>query len=162
MRNSTRFVIAAAAAGTVVAALAGCTASPAEGSGSPSPTQAATTTTAAPTTAPTTTSAPAPTTAPAAPAAPTAPTERPTATPTRSALAQHIFDECNKGAADAGVVLEFTAEPSGYAAADDYQLVYPIARFVDGHTDEWAIYTCTLTDDTVHSTFVRGGVTDTH
>ncbi|MBT1676684.1 hypothetical protein [Curtobacterium aurantiacum] len=157
MRNSTRFVIAAAAAGTVLAALAGCTASPAEGSGSPSPTQAATTTAAAPTTAPTTTSAPAPTTAPT-----TAPTEQPTATPTRSALAQHIFDECNKGAADAGVVLEFTAEPSGYAAADDYQLVYPIARFVDGHTDEWAIYTCTLTDDTVHSTFVRGGVTDTH
>lgn len=159
MRNSTRFVIAAAAAGTVLAALAGCTASPTEGSGSPSPTQAATTTAAAPTATATTTSAPAPTTAPT-----NAPAEQPTATPTptRSALAQHIFDECNKGAADAGVVLEFTAEPSGYAAADDYQLVYPIARFVDGHTDEWAIYTCTLTDDTVHSTFVSGGVTDAH
>ncbi|MBT2501301.1 hypothetical protein [Curtobacterium sp. ISL-83] len=77
-------------------------------------------------------------------------------------MAQHIYDECNIGADDANVVLQFTEHPVGRTVRGTYMLVYPIKQFTDGHTDPWAMYTCNLTDDTVHSTFVGGGMIDSH
>ncbi|MGU3408854.1 hypothetical protein ACLBWP_02005 [Microbacterium sp. M1A1_1b] len=141
---------ALAGCATTTAAVSGPTASNAD-SATPTATAAADPVTARPTTPPTPTpvSAPTPTAAPAAPAA----------VPT---LAQHVYQECSKGAEDAGVTLTFTANPSGYTAADGhYQLVYPFT-FNDGHTDPWAIYNCGLTDDTAQSTFLGGGLSDSH
>lgn len=156
MQTHVRPVAAASAAAALVAMLTGCAAASPAGPATSTPNRVESSTSTIPT--PTGTTAPSPTaTAPSPSATPTA-----TATPTVSALAQHIYDECNKGADDAGVVLEFTAEPSGYTSDGKYLLVYPIKQFTDGHTDPWAIYNCTLTDATVGSTFVGGGVTDTH
>lgn len=156
MQTHVRPVAAAAAAAALVATLTGCAAASPAGPATSTPNRVESSTSTIPT--PTGTTAPSPTaTAPSPSATPTA-----TATPTVSALAQHIYDKCNKGADDAGVVLEFTAEPSGYTSDGKYLLVYPIKQFTDGHTDPWAIYNCTLTDATVGSTFVGGGVTDTH
>jgi hypothetical protein len=93
---------------------------------------------------------------------PSKPSSSPSQGSGTSALAQHIYDECSKGAADAGVTLTFTDNPSGYAGSDGtYQLIYPFT-FDDGHTDPYAIYNCTLTDDTVDSSYVSSGMTDSH
>lgn len=93
---------------------------------------------------------------------PESPTPTPSASTTASALAQHVYDECSSGTADAGVTLTFTPHPSGYTGADgNYQLVYPFT-FDDGHTDPYAVWNCTLTDDTVGSSYVGGGLSDTH
>ncbi|RPE83353.1 hypothetical protein EDF28_1895 [Curtobacterium sp. PhB137] len=154
MQTHVRPLVAAAAAAALVAVLTGCAAASQAGPAASTPDPVGTSTSTSPT--PTETTTPSPT------AIATAPSPTASATPTVSALAQHIHDECNKGADDAGVVLEFTAEPSGYTSDGKYLLVYPIKQFTDGHTDPWAIYNCTLTDDTVGSTFVGGGVTDTH
>ncbi len=154
MQTHVRPLVAAAAATALVAVLTGCAAASQASPATSTPDRVGTSTSTSPT--PTETTTPSPT------ATATAPSPTASATPTVSALAQHIYDECNKGADDAGVVLEFTAEPSGYTSDGKYLLVYPIKRFTDGHTDPWAIYNCTLTDDTVGSTFVGGGVTDTH
>ncbi|QYI97006.1 hypothetical protein K0028_15280 [Curtobacterium flaccumfaciens pv. flaccumfaciens] len=94
------------------------------------------------------------------------PSSTPSSSPSQesgmSALAQHIYDECSKGAADAGVTLTFTNDPSGYPGSDGtYQLIYPFT-FDDGHTDPYAVYNCTLTDDTVDSSYVSSGMTDSH
>ncbi|MGW8431815.1 hypothetical protein ACWGJ9_12030 [Curtobacterium citreum] len=80
-----------------------------------------------------------------------------------SALAQHIYNECSLGAAENGITLTFTErELTGYVnEAGHYQLVYPFT-FNDGHDDPYAIYNCALTDDTVTSKFLAGGITDTH
>ncbi|MFJ4074097.1 hypothetical protein [Curtobacterium sp. NPDC089991] len=156
MQTHVRPLVAAAAATALVAVLTGCAAASQAGPATSTPDRVGASTSTSPT--PTETTAPSPTaTAPSPSPSPTA-----SATPTVSALAQHIYDECNKGADDAGVVLEFTAEPSGYSSDGKYLLVYPIKQFTDGHTDPWAIYNCTLTDATVGSTFVGGGVSDTH
>lgn len=73
-----------------------------------------------------------------------------------------IFDECSTGAAAAGVRLTFTADPTGYTTADGrYELIYPFT-FLDGHDDPYAIYNCTLTDNTVTSKYVGGGLSDSH
>ncbi|MBF4606947.1 hypothetical protein [Curtobacterium sp. VKM Ac-1393] len=154
MQTHIRPLVAAAAAAALVAILTGCAAASPAGPATSTPDRVGASTSTSST--PTETTAPSPTA--------TAPSPFPTATatPTVSALAQHIYDECNKGADDAGVVLEFTADPSGYTRDGKYLLVYPIKQFTDGHTDPWAIYNCTLTDGTVGSTFVGGGVTDTH
>lgn len=154
MQTHVRPLVAAAAAAALVAVLTGCAAASQAGPAAPTPDPVGTSTSTSPT--PTETTTPSPT------ATATAPSPTASATPTVSALAQHIHDECNKGADDAGVVLEFTAEPSGYSSDGKYLLVYPIKQFTDGHTDPWAIYNCTLTDATVGSTFVGGGVSDTH
>lgn len=151
MNTSTRLGLTVLTAATLVGALAGC----ATGAAVPtSSTSARTVTTAPPVPTPT------PSTSPTTPAA----TPTPTAGPTSgaSALAQHVFEACSTGAAENGISLTFTADPSGMPGPDgDYQLVYPFT-FVDGHTDPYAIYTCTLTDDTVTSSYVRGGLSDTH
>ena len=90
------------------------------------------------------------------------PSSSPSQGPATSALAQHVYDECSKGAADAGVTLTFTDDPSGYPGSDGtYQLVYPFT-FDDGHTDPYAMYNCTLTDDTVGSSYISSGMTDSH
>lgn len=90
------------------------------------------------------------------------PSSSPSQGPATSALAQHVYDECSKGAAAAGVTLTFTDDPSGYTGSDGtYQLVYPFT-FDDGHTDPYAMYNCTLTDDTVGSSYVSSGMTDSH
>ncbi|MBF4587241.1 hypothetical protein [Curtobacterium sp. VKM Ac-2887] len=154
MQTHVRPLVATAAAAALVAILTGCAAASPAGPATSTPDRVGASTSTSPT--PTETTTPSPT------ATATAPSPTATATPTVSALAQHIHDECNKGADDAGVVLEFTAEPSGYTSDGKYLLVYPIKQFTDGHTDPWAIYNCTLTDATVGSTFVGGGVTDTH
>lgn len=79
-----------------------------------------------------------------------------------SALAQHIYDQCSIGAAAAGVRLRLTENPSGYTESDGhYQLVYPFT-FLDGHDDPYAIYNCGLTNSTVTSKFISGGISDTH
>ncbi|OIH98319.1 hypothetical protein BIU90_00010 [Curtobacterium sp. MCBA15_001] len=79
-----------------------------------------------------------------------------------SALAQHVYDQCSIGAEAAGVRLTFTEKPSGYTEADGHhQLTYPFT-FLDGHDDPYAIYNCGLTDDTVTSTFISGGMSDAH
>ena len=167
-----RLIIATTAVLTVAAALTGCTSSTPDQV--PTATKAASITptpkaavTATPTATPKAVATPAPAPAPAVTeAAVTDPTaaEPPTTAapaPTRSALAQHVYDQCNVGAADAGVRLVFTEHPSGYTSDDRYLLIYPFA-FLDGHSDPYAMYNCALTDDTVTSTFLGGGLTDSH
>lgn len=82
--------------------------------------------------------------------------------PAGSALAQHVFDECSRGAPEAGVRLSFTEHPTGYRDDDGrYQVIYPFT-FLDGHEDPWAVYNCTLTDDSVTSEYVASGLSDAH
>ncbi|WIE66443.1 hypothetical protein DEI99_007870 [Curtobacterium sp. MCLR17_036] len=139
---------------TVAAALTACSSADPTPAPSASTTEATDVTTSTPTPTPSETA----TTVPETPT-PT-PTSRPTSSPTGSALAQHIYEQCSTGAADAGVRLTFTEDPSGYTAANGhYQLVYPF-EFLDGHDDPYAIYTCSLTDDTLQSTWVGGGIGD--
>jgi hypothetical protein len=153
-----RLTITIAAALTVAATLTGCAATTGPAAKPPTePTFTADAPTATPT--PTETAVadpkavtPAPTTSPSSPAAAPAP----------SALAQHIYDECSTGAAEAGVRLTFTEKPSGYPGANGvYQLIYPFT-FLDAHTDPYAIYNCALTNDTITSTYVGGGLSDAH
>ncbi|WP_216852513.1 hypothetical protein [Curtobacterium sp. VKM Ac-2852] len=148
MKTRTRLSVTAVAACVLVAALTGCAAS----APTPSPSATSATTgdgTPAPSPSATATDAVTPSSSPSQGAA-------------ASALAQHVYDECSKGAADAGVTLTFTDDPSGYTGSDGtYQLVYPFT-FDDGHTDPYAMYNCTLTDDTVGSSYVSSGMTDSH
>jgi len=149
-----RPTVAIAVALAVAAALTGCTAH---------------TVVAAPDTSTAKTSAAA--SAPTPSASGTATDDRPAAAPSAtsapsesaaSALAQHVYRECSTGAAAAGVRLTFTAEPSGYTTADGhYQLVYPFT-FLDGHTDPYAVYNCALSDDTITSTYLSSGMSDSH
>ncbi|KIQ10491.1 MULTISPECIES: hypothetical protein [Curtobacterium] len=156
MNTRTRVSLTAVAACVVVAALSGCAAS------TPTPAPSATTAmtgdkTPLPSPSPTATDA-----ATTDDQTPSTPPTSPSKAPGTSALAQHIYDECSKGAADAGVTLTFTDDPSGYPGSDGtYQLVYPFT-FDDGHTDPYAVYNCTLTDDTVDSSYVSSGMTDSH
>lgn len=156
MNTRTRVSLTAVAACVVVAALSGCAAS------TPTPAPYATT---AMTGDKTPLPSPSPTATDAATTdnqTPSTPPTSPSKAPGTSALAQHIYDECSKGAADAGVTLTFTDDPSGYPGSDGtYQLVYPFT-FDDGHTDPYAVYNCTLTDDTVDSSYVSSGMTDSH
>lgn len=156
MNTRTRVSLTAVAACVVVAALSGCAAS------TPTPAPSATT---AMTGDKTPLPSPSPTATDAATTdnqTPSTPPTSPSKAPGTSALAQHIYDECSKGAADAGVTLTFTNDPSGYPGSDGtYQLVYPFT-FDDGHTDPYAVYNCTLTDDTVDSSYVSSGMTDSH
>ncbi|WP_412147747.1 hypothetical protein [Curtobacterium flaccumfaciens] len=149
MNTRTRLSVTAVATGVMVAALTGCAA------GAPTPSPSATSATTGdktPSPSPTATDA----------ATPSTPSSSPSQGPATSALAQHVYDECSKGAADAGVTLTFTDDPSGYTGSDGtYQLVYPFT-FDDGHTDPYAMYNCTLTDDTVDSSYVSSGMTDSH
>ncbi|WIE81423.1 hypothetical protein [Curtobacterium sp. MCSS17_016] len=165
-----RLTITIAAALTVAATLTGCTAND-DPTASPTPTSKPTATAAATTPTPTATAtavadpkAVQPTAAPTVAPAPEPPAAAPTspaAAPAVSALAQHIYDECNKGAADAGVTLQLTANPYGFDSNGRYQLLYPFT-FNDGHDDPYAIYSCVLTDNTADSTFIGGGMTDSH
>ncbi|MBB1198449.1 hypothetical protein [Curtobacterium flaccumfaciens] len=156
MNTRTRVSATALAACVMIAALTGCAAS------APTPSPSATTAmtgdkTPAPSQSPTATDAATPENQP-----PSTPSSSPSQAPGTSALAQHIYDECSKGAADAGVTLTFTNDPSGYPGSDGtYQLIYPFT-FDDGHTDPYAVYNCTLTDDTVNSSYVSSGMTDSH
>ena len=153
MNTRTRLSVTAVAACVMVAALTGCAAS------APTPSPSATSATTGDETP-----APSPSvTATATEAAmPSTPSSSPSQGPATSALAQHVYDECSKGAAAAGVTLTFTDDPSGYTGSDGtYQLVYPFT-FDDGHTDPYAMYNCTLTDDTVGSSYISSGMTDTH
>ena len=153
MNTRTRVSLTAVAACVVVAALSGCAAS------TPTPAPSATT---AMTGDKTPLPSPSPTATDAATTDDQTPSTSPSKAPGTSALAQHIYDECSKGAADAGVTLTFTDDPSGYPGSDGtYQLVYPFT-FDDGHTDPYAVYNCTLTDDTVDSSYVSSGMTDSH
>ncbi|PYY32257.1 hypothetical protein [Curtobacterium sp. MCBD17_030] len=163
-----RLTITIAAALTVAATLTGCTANDGP-TASPTPTSKPTATAAATTPTPTATAsetavadpkAVQPTTAPA-PEPPAAAPTSPAAAPAVSAVAQHIYDECNKGAADAGVTLQLTANPHGFDSNGRYELLYPFT-FNDGHDDPYAIYNCVLSDNTVNSTFIGGGMTDSH
>ena len=161
-----RLTITIAAALTVAATLTGCAANDGP-TASPTPTSKPAATAAATTPTPTATEtavadpkAVQPTTAPA-PEPPAAAPTRPAAAPAVSALAQHIYDECSKGAADAGVTLQLTANPHGFDSNGRYELLYPFT-FNDGHDDPYAIYNCVLTDNTVNSTFIGGGMTDSH
>jgi len=148
MKTRTRLSVTAVAACVLVAALTGCAAS------APTPSPSATSATAGDET-------PAPSPSATATDAVT-PSSSPSQGAAASALAQHVYDECSKGAADAGVTLTFTDDPSGYTGSDGtYQLVYPFT-FDDGHTDPYAMYNCTLTDDTVGSSYVSSGMTDSH
>lgn len=144
------------AACVLVAALTGCAASAL----TPSPSATSATTgnkTPVPSQSPTATDA-----ATAVNQPPSTPSSSPSQKPGTSALAQHIYDECSKGAADAGVTLTFTDNPSGYPGSDrTYQLTYPFT-FDDGHTDPYAVYNCTLTNDTANSSYVSSGMTDSH
>lgn len=155
-----RLTITAAIALTAAAALTGCatTAGPAA---SPSATSTSKPTAAAstPTPAATETAVADPKAVAPATSAPSAPA----AAPSVSGLAQHIYDQCSLGAAENGITLTFTErELPGYVnEAGHYQLIYPFT-FNDGHDDPYAIYNCALTDDTVTSKFVAGGITDTH
>ncbi|MFA0851413.1 hypothetical protein ABRP24_016070 (plasmid) [Curtobacterium sp. WHRI 8282] len=154
MNTRTRLSVTAVAACVMVAALTGCAAS----APTPSPSATSATTgdeTPAPSPSATATDA-------VTPSTPSTPSSSPSQGPATSALAQHVYDECSKGAADAGVTLTFTDDPSGYPGSDGtYQLVYPFT-FDDGHTDPYAMYNCTLTDDTVGSSYVSSGMTDSH
>lgn len=151
MNTRTRVSLTAVAACVVVAALSGCAAS------TPTPAPSATTAMTGDKTP-----LPSPTATDAATTDNQTPSTSPSKEPGTSALAQHIYDECSKGAADAGVTLTFTDDPSGYPGSDGtYQLVYPFT-FDDGHTDPYAVYNCTLTDDTVDSSYVSSGMTDSH
>ena len=156
MNTRTRVSLTAVAACVVVAALSGCAAS------TPTPAPSATT---AMTGDKTPLPSPSPTATDAATTdnqTPSTPPTSPSKAPGTSALAQHIYDECSKGAADAGVTQTITDDPSGYPGSDGtYQLVYPFT-FDDGHTDPYAVYNCTLTDDTVDSSYVSSGMTDSH
>lgn len=148
MKTRTRLSVTAVAACVLVAALTGCAAS------APTPSPSATSATAGDET-------PAPSPSATATDAVT-PSSSPSQGAAASALAQHVYDECSKGAADAGVTLTFTDDPSGYTGSDGtYQLVYPFT-FDNGHTDPYAMYNCTLTDDTVGSSYVSSGMTDSH
>ncbi|MBT1632149.1 hypothetical protein [Curtobacterium flaccumfaciens] len=148
MKTRTRLSVTAVAACVLVAALTGCAAS------APTPSPSATSSTAGDET-------PAPSPSATATDAVT-PSSSPSQGAAASALAQHVYDECSKGAADAGVTLTFTDDPSGYTGSDGtYQLVYPFT-FDNGHTDPYAMYNCTLTDDTVGSSYVSSGMTDSH
>lgn len=160
-----RIVRTAAAVSVLVVALVGCasesTARP-QASGTPSSSSTATTTpadagTVTPSTTPSTTTEP--TRTGTGTAEPTAVATQP-ASPA-SALAQHVFDTCRQGAEDAGVTLQYTDDPQGSSSPSGWSVVYPF-RFDDGHDDPYAIFTCTLTDDTVHSTYVGSGLGDTH
>ncbi|MCE0457890.1 hypothetical protein [Curtobacterium flaccumfaciens] len=148
MNTRTRLSVTAVAACVLVAALTGCAAS------APTPSPSATSATAGDET---------PALSPSATATDAVtPSSSPSQGAAASALAQHVYDECSKGAADAGVTLTFTDDPSGYTGSDGtYQLVYPFT-FDDGHTDPYAMYNCTLTDDTVGSSYVSSGMTDSH
>ncbi|MBT1670434.1 hypothetical protein KK092_13695 [Curtobacterium flaccumfaciens pv. flaccumfaciens] len=149
MNTRTCLSVTAVATGVMVAALTGCAAS------APTPSSSATSASTGdktPSPSPTATDA----------ATPSTPSSSPSQGPATSALAQHVYDECSKGAAAAGVTLTFTDDPSGYTGSDGtYQLVYPFT-FDDGHTDPYAMYNCTLTDDTVGSSYVSSGMTDSH
>ncbi len=149
MNTRTRLSVTAVVTCVMVAALTGCAAS------APTPSSSATSASTGdktPSPSPTATDA----------ATPSTPSSSPSQGPATSALAQHVYDECSKGAADAGVTLTFTDDPSGYTGSDGtYQLVYPFT-FDDGHTDPYAVYNCTLTDDTVDSSYVSSGMTDSH
>ncbi len=146
-----RLTIATVTALTAVAALTGC---------------ATSTGTAAPTTpnthvSKTANATPSPSATDTAVADPKAVEPTTSAAPTVSALAQHIYDECSAGAADAGITLTLTETPTGYTSDGKYLLLYPFT-FNDGHDDPYAIYNCALTDNTVNSTFIGGGLSDTH
>lgn len=154
-KNRIRLTLGLAASFAVAATVTGCAAtSPADTTTTP---RASASAVVAPSPSETPSATPAPTVAPSR----TPATSEPTGGSSVSALAQHVYDACNTGADDAGVVLEFTADPSGYTSDGKYMLIYPM-HFADGHIDPWAIYNCTLSDDTVDSTFLGGGVTDMH
>ena len=151
-----RLIFATAAVLTAAAALTGCSAAttPAASPSTPGATKAAANS-SAPDPTPSATE-----TAVADPEA--AATSTPAATPSVSALAQHIYDQCNTDAAENGVTLTYTDDPHGYITADgSYQLIYPFT-FNDGHTDPYAIYNCGLTNESITSTYVGGGLGDSH
>jgi hypothetical protein len=154
MNTSTRLGTTVLTAAALIGALAGC----ATGAAVSAPTASgdtATTTSVAPTPTPT----PSPS---AATAADVPPTQTPTPVTSAPSLAQHVFDACSTEAAENGVTLTFTPDPSGSTSSDgSYQLIYPFT-FDDGHTDPYAIYNCTLTDDTITSSYVKGGLGDAH
>ncbi|MCS5505371.1 hypothetical protein [Curtobacterium flaccumfaciens] len=151
MNTRTRISVTAVAACVMVAALTGCAAS------APTPSPSATSATTGDETP-----APSPSATATDAVTPSTPSSSPSQGPATSALAQHVYDECSKGVAAAGVTLTFTDDPSGYTGSDGtYQLVYPFT-FDDGHTDPYAMYNCTLTDDTVGSSYVSSGMTDSH
>ena len=159
-----RTALTAAAACALLAALTGCAAAAPAGPATSTPRAvSATDATSAPPVV--SSSQPSPTESavadpePAEPASDPAPTGDPA--PTVSALAQHVYDECSKGAADARITLRLTDHPSGSSSNGGYLLIYPFT-FTDGHDDPYAIYDCLLTDDTVDSTFVSGGLSDAH
>jgi hypothetical protein len=154
MNTSTRLGTTVLTAAALIGALAGC----ATGAAVSAPTASrdtATTTSVAPTPTPT----PSPS---AATAADVPPTQTPTPVTSAPSLAQHVFDACSTEAAENGVTLTFTPDPSGSTSSDgSYQLIYPFT-FDDGHTDPYAIYNCKLTDDTITSSYVKGGLGDAH
>jgi hypothetical protein len=152
MNTSTRLGTTVLTAAALIGALAGC----ATGAAVSAPT-------ASRDTATTTSVAPTPTPSPsAATAADVPPTQTPTPVTSAPSLAQHVFDACSTEAAENGVTLTFTPDPSGSTSSDgSYQLIYPFT-FDDGHTDPYAIYNCTLTDDTITSSYVKGGLGDAH
>ncbi|WNY34967.1 hypothetical protein Q9Q99_07970 [Curtobacterium flaccumfaciens] len=107
MNTRTRVSLTAVAACVVVAALSGCAAS------TPTPAPSATTAmtgdkTPLPSPSPTATDA-----ATTDDQTPSTPPTSPSKAPGTSALAQHIYDECSKGAADAGVTPDLHGRPVG-------------------------------------------------
>ena len=154
-----RITLAAAAACAVVAALTGCAAATPAGPATATTRPVSGTVTPTPPVDGITTPTPKPSETAVADPKAVEPTTIPG--PTVSALAQHIYDECSKGAADAGVTLKLTENPSGYTSNGKYELIYPFT-FNDDHNDPYAIYNCVLTDNTVNSTYVGGGLSDSH
>lgn len=153
-----RIALTAAATCAVVAALTGCAAASPAGPATSTP-RAVRTAEGASTPPVVSSTQPSPTEPAAADPTITEPSGTPA--PTVSALAQHVYDECSKGAPGAGVTLQLTDDPSGYSSDGNYLVVYPFT-FDDGHDDPYAVYNCTLTDDTVDSTDVSSGLSDTH
>jgi hypothetical protein len=146
MNTSARLGTTVLTAAALIGALAGC-ATGAAVSAPTTPRDTATTTSVAP--------APTPSTAADV-------TQTPTPAASAPSLAQHVFDACSTEAAENGVTLTFTPDPPGYTSSDgSYQLIYSFT-FDDGHTDPYAIYNCTLTDDTTTSSYVKGGLGDAH
>jgi hypothetical protein len=158
MNTPARLRLSAVAACALIGTLTGCTAGTSVVTPSDPPSSIAATTSAPPA-SPSASPSPTATRTAAADATPTA---APDAAPSGPSLAQHVFDECSTGAAENGVTLTFTEDLNGYTGADgDYHLVYPFT-FDDGHSDPYAVYNCALTDDTVHSSYLGGGLTDSH
>lgn len=157
-------VLTAAAACAALLALAGCAqdtpratdTTPASPTHRSTPTAASVRSTPTPTATATATptvplSSPTPTTAPTAVAAPPTPS-----------LAEHVRDVCSVEAARDGVTLVPSDTVSGRTTQDGrYEVVLPFT-FDDGHQDPYAVYVCTVTDDTLASTLVGAGPIDTH